>query len=217
MLIIKNYKQKQSGFTLLEMLIALSVFSVGIMAAFTLSLANVNTARDNYQRLFAANLAREGLELVKNIRDSNWLKIEANEDCDLAPGLQLCTWDQGLDYNTSTIDYDEQALTGALPDITDCFDNGTCRIYDHEDGFYDHDSVDGSSTNVARLIVLKAICMNDDGSQESIDLNLSCNTDPSFKNKIGLQVTSFINWYGGRQQHELRLVENMYNWRTYED
>ena len=64
-----NNKQ---GFTLLEVLLALSVLSVGIMAAFTLALANLNTARDNYQRIRAANLAREGLELARNVRDTNW-------------------------------------------------------------------------------------------------------------------------------------------------
>ena len=68
----KELKNKK-GFTLVELIITLGVFSAGIMSAFTLALAGLNTSKDNYARIQAANLAREGLELVRNERKTLWI------------------------------------------------------------------------------------------------------------------------------------------------
>ena len=39
------------GFTLLELVIALGVFTTGIVAAFTLALSNLNLAKQNFIKL----------------------------------------------------------------------------------------------------------------------------------------------------------------------
>ena len=86
-----------NGFTLIEMVITIGVFTVGVMGAFTLALSNLNTVNDNFSRVVAANLAREGIELIRNERDSNWLRIDSNVDCDTGvANLQLCSWDEYL-------------------------------------------------------------------------------------------------------------------------
>ena len=105
---LRSFKK---GFTLVELIIALGVFSAGIMAAFTLALAGLNISKDNYARIQAANLAREGIELVRNQRDSNWLKIDANEDCDEGTDdLEFCDWNENLDYGYYTVDLYEGLL-----------------------------------------------------------------------------------------------------------
>ncbi|MBT4349209.1 prepilin-type N-terminal cleavage/methylation domain-containing protein [bacterium] len=213
-----NNKQ---GFTLLEVLLALSVLSVGIMAAFTLSLANLNTARDNYQRIRAANLAREGLELARNVRDTNWLKIEANEDCE--PLIQ-CTWDyslwrddSGTMYTTSTIAYDADPIFRNM-DIVNCFVTGTCRLYEDDNGFYNHDS-GGSPTNMARLINVQAICFYDvsDGLVITEDDPDCSELTGESGNQVGLLVTSTVYWEHGNQSHQIEVTEELYNWRAYVD
>lgn len=75
-----NNIHKQRGFTLVEGMIALTVISVGLIATLTLSISNILTALENERRAVAANLAREGLEVVRNQRDGNWLKRAANID-----------------------------------------------------------------------------------------------------------------------------------------
>ena len=99
-------KKNKNGFTLIEVLIALGVFSVAVLAAFALAMSNLRIAQENYDRVLSSNLAREGIELVRNIRDSNWLKIDANYDCDNSSnGLQFCAWDEGLaDISFNCID-----------------------------------------------------------------------------------------------------------------
>lgn len=68
----KKQRYAQAGFTIVEVVVALAVFSVGILA--TLSMANfgLQASTSNERTVTALNLAREGMEAVRNIRDSNW-------------------------------------------------------------------------------------------------------------------------------------------------
>ena len=189
------------------------------MAAFTLSLANLNTARDNYQRIRAANLAREGLELARNIRDTNWLKIEANEEC--ATSIN-CDWDYGLwdrsnDDATSTIAYNSDP-NFINEDIEACFNDNTCRLYENTDGFYDHVADNGSLTNLARLINVQAICMSGDGSVHFTGNDFDCGSvSGDTSDQVGILVTSTVYWEVGNQSHQIEVVEELYNWRAYAD
>lgn len=220
-------ENKKQGFTLLEMLIALSVISVGVMAAFTLSTANLNTARANGQRILAANLAREGVEFIRNVRDSNWLKIQANFDCDgSAAGTQPCTWDEYLDQTTSTISYDNTIVAPlddmpvGVNDARECFGYTGCALTEKfEDGRYHNYKQAGDSgalTNIARVVVLKAICLNNgDINSRVIAGGVDCPDDHT--DKIGLQVTSQVFWRDFSKDHTLEVVEELYNWREYEN
>ena len=81
-------KRNGAGFTMIEMIVAVSVFSIGILGVFSL-VSNVVSAMNNTSnRLVASYLAQEGMEIVRNIRDSNFLKINMREE-----GV---VWDQGL-------------------------------------------------------------------------------------------------------------------------
>lgn len=63
---------KNKGFTLIEVIVSvlmISMVTVGAMFAITLSLNSANKIRSS---MIAANLAQEGLEVVRNIRDKDW-------------------------------------------------------------------------------------------------------------------------------------------------
>lgn len=82
---MKNNFQKQSGFGILEALIAsgiIAIFAAGIVILGNMSLRSVVI---NKHRLQAAYLAQEAVEIVKNIRDSNW--VDGNPDTDWKDGL----------------------------------------------------------------------------------------------------------------------------------
>jgi len=62
---------------LTETIIAMSIFAIGITLSSALvagSLRNINTSKN---RVIAVNLAREGIEAVRNMRDTNWLKYSS--------------------------------------------------------------------------------------------------------------------------------------------
>jgi type II secretory pathway pseudopilin PulG len=64
---------KKNWFTLIEIMIVLLVFSIGILAVLRLILHNMNTMSDLETKTIATLLAKEWLELVYNTRDSNRL------------------------------------------------------------------------------------------------------------------------------------------------
>lgn len=73
--------RKQSlprGQGLLEVIIGIGVIIAGTVGSITLISATVTAGRSTNNRVAAASLARESVEVVRNIRDSNWLAIQAN-------------------------------------------------------------------------------------------------------------------------------------------
>lgn len=65
-----NYKE---GFTLPELMVAMTVLVLVIFAATNLLVSIIRSNNENLDTLIAYGLAQEGLEGVRNIRDSNWL------------------------------------------------------------------------------------------------------------------------------------------------
>lgn len=61
------------GETLAETIIALSILAIGITIASTVILNSMRNLTNAKQRVVAVNIAREGIEAVRSIRDSNWL------------------------------------------------------------------------------------------------------------------------------------------------
>ncbi len=64
---------KNKGETLMETLIAISVIAIGIAVASTVILNSIRYMQNAKNRVIALNIAREGLEGMRNIRDTNWL------------------------------------------------------------------------------------------------------------------------------------------------
>ncbi|MDH5596805.1 MAG: type II secretion system GspH family protein [Candidatus Peregrinibacteria bacterium] len=61
------------GETLAETIVALSVLAIGITVASTIVLNSIRNLTNAKSRVLAVNIAREGVEAVRGIRDSNWL------------------------------------------------------------------------------------------------------------------------------------------------
>ena len=70
---IFNKDKKSSGFTLIEVLVAIAILLIAVVGPMSLvggSLSQISTARD---QVIAVNLAQEGIEVVRQKRDSNML------------------------------------------------------------------------------------------------------------------------------------------------
>jgi len=61
------------SFTLIEVVVAVFVLTIGVLAVFNVVQNITVYSRISSSRLTAVYLAQEGIELVRNQRDSNWL------------------------------------------------------------------------------------------------------------------------------------------------
>jgi hypothetical protein len=98
-------KQQSAGFSLLEVVLSIFVVTVGIAGTYAFlqgTIASESVIRD---KLIASYLAQEGVEIVRNFRDTNYLKM--------LNGVGGVTWLTGLtgcspgpcqaDYNDSAL------------------------------------------------------------------------------------------------------------------
>lgn len=68
----------RSGMSVIEVIVAVIILVLGIVGAYGLLDAGGRLATTTENRIKAVNIAREGLEVVENIRNTNWLKFASN-------------------------------------------------------------------------------------------------------------------------------------------
>lgn len=80
-----------NGFTLIEALVALVILTIALGPALVLSSDITNVASVIQNDLIAANLAQEGVEVVRALRDTNWFSGSAFNN-GLADGTYRLEW-----------------------------------------------------------------------------------------------------------------------------
>ncbi len=92
------------GFTLIEITVAIVIMTIGIVGIYSLVPKITSVASTNNNNFIASQLAKEGAEIIRNIRDGNWLS-DNNFDNELTNGDYL------IQYNSQTpITYADQFL-----------------------------------------------------------------------------------------------------------
>lgn len=219
-----NFK-KQSGQGLMELIVAIGVIVVGLFSVWALFLSNFSAEHLSQERIVAANLAREAVEAVKNIRDSNWLAIDVNEQC----GGELCAWNNGLEIegdNTGTIEFDFVTGGVVFDRTADDLDDGSTMVYLNRDNFFvqsANDGLDGlSPTRYHRLVTLQGICCVDnsptdsDGRCDNSDFYVAgygedCQSGDLL---IGLDVQATVSWRNeNNETKQVTINDQFYNWR----
>lgn len=142
------YKKLKNGFTIIELIISifiLSVAVVGIFSAFSIMTILTSSSKD---RLTAAYLSQEGLEIVRNIRDTNWLNIDTCVPGDVCPfawldGLDMCNNGCQADYTATSM----SPWTGSDADYLNI----------NEDGFYVYGSESSLRPKFKRKIIITPV------------------------------------------------------------
>lgn len=68
---LHSLKHSRSGFTLIELIVGMTIFSIGMTAILALLSTTIDTATVSRQEIIVSNLLREQVELIKNVRNSN--------------------------------------------------------------------------------------------------------------------------------------------------
>ncbi len=185
---------KNSGYTILEVLVALSILITGIFAVLTLTVSSMSNTDAALDYLVAGNLAREGIELVRNKRDTNWY-------------LSGNAFDAGLTNPTlyrAIVDYNDVGLTFVDYDIG----NSACKLL-RAGSVYSYD-VGGALSGFSRLIYFRNICYN--VGVESIEN--SAQDVCAVGKKIGIDIVSKVQWTNPQLGAKTVEINNrLYDWR----
>ena len=173
----------RSGFTLVEMLVAVSIFTVsllGIMAVLAGSIANTNYAK---RKMVATYLAQEGIEFIRNVRDTEVLYTTSSGWADFETAIRDC---DSPGSSTKFCYFNDQNV------IIKC-DNGgqgPCDplFYDPTTGKYNYSHIGGDSGFV-RSIWAK---------------------DGSPNNEV--KIFSKVEWTQGSGTYNIIFSENLFNW-----
>lgn len=74
-------RSAESGQTIIETMVAVFMLTMGITAAVGLAIFALNSSSNITKQIIATGLAREGLEAVRAMRDTNWLKDTLISTC----------------------------------------------------------------------------------------------------------------------------------------
>ncbi|MBI2633940.1 MAG: prepilin-type N-terminal cleavage/methylation domain-containing protein [Parcubacteria group bacterium] len=128
--------RKSEGFTLVEGLIASGLLVVGMAGVLALINSSLRLAAFAKDELIAANLAQEGVEIVRAIRDENWINDRA--------------FNSGIGVGDFIVHYPETRLLG-YQDMPLRFDSNT--------GFFQYQS--GTNTVFKRTITIMGVSDNE--------------------------------------------------------
>ncbi|MBW6440415.1 hypothetical protein K0B03_00020 [Patescibacteria group bacterium] len=64
---------KKNGFSLIEIIFSIGILTITIVSVISLLIFNLKTEITNKNKVIAIYLAQEGIEIVREVRDNNWL------------------------------------------------------------------------------------------------------------------------------------------------
>ena len=197
---------------MIEGMLAIAIILLALLGLLSLSSFNYRSSRETFNRNIAIDLAREGIELVRNVRDGNWLAgcPDFNK-----PGICFA-WNTGLCENANIkfipifdIKINKWNLQKTEADFKTCVADKTCLMNKTDLGVYSP-QVAGEATRFYRLLEINPICKD---QAECGGDGVCQNGDKCLGEQIGTQVLSFVRWQETTTMRNAKLEERLYNWR----
>ncbi len=175
--------QSKRGFTLVETLVAISIFTVSIVALMSVLATGISNANYAKAKITAAYLAQEGIEYVRNLRDTyvvytgvpgnSWNGFKAKLISCNGPDLgSSCGFDTVFPYNFFV-----------------CTNPNDCKLYVDNNGNYSTNAL-GADSHFVRKIWMTPIGAD--------------NTE--------VKIFSDVSWKQGSGDYNITFSENLFNW-----
>ena len=202
----KFLKQKNKGFTLVETLVAIAIFTMSVVAMMVIlgdSLSNLTYAK---RKLTATYLAQEGVEYIRNLRDTYVLYLDPGQQTNDAWGLfqanvisncggKGCTFDVNqLIFNNN----DQPIIDVVLIPCPFVNNNIPCPYlyYDKNTGEYNYVDTP-SDTHI------------NSGFRRRIRVEAN---NAVYQNIDEIKVISTVYWTQGSGTYEISFSESLFNW-----
>jgi prepilin-type N-terminal cleavage/methylation domain-containing protein len=125
---MKNKDLKlNSGFTLIETLVALSIFTISIVGLISATAGGLNNVTYSKNKITAMALSAEGVELVRNLRDTKALTSD-NGWSDFLSAVNMCSVNCNIDAESLDINTAISPCTTSVCYINR-HDNGSSPVY----------------------------------------------------------------------------------------
>ena len=190
--ILKQKNKINRGFTLMETLVAIAIFTVSILALMEVlsqGISNTNYAKVKAE---ASYLAQEGVEYVRNIRDTFVLYDPVDSQTGWASFVNKitnsgCRSNNGCYFDSQTLNYSNPSQPITNITMTGC-GNPSCPelLYNSTTGKYGYSS--GDNSGFIRQIKLDKIS-NDE-----------------------MKITSTVYWTQASGNYSIIFSENLFNW-----
>jgi len=171
----------------MEAIVAIFVITTGLVGVLSLVSQTIASSTFSKDKLIAAYLAQEGIEIVRNIRDTNWLE-------------GATTWYDGIpvgdyeaDYTNTQSFYYTCSLT---PFTSNCEYTNLHPLKIIDGGFYNYFS--GNDTQFRRRITIF----------DQTDL-----TSPPDGTIDMFKISVLVTWQEKGTPHKVEAQENLYNWK----
>jgi hypothetical protein len=164
-------KNNSRAFTILEVMLAIFILTAAVAGSFSLIQQTLWASSLNQSKLIAYYLGQEGIEIVRNIRDNNWL-----EQYRVDPTLP---WDDGLDEGDYIAAFGDQSLR--------IFED--TPLYINDNGFYDYAGTE--PTTFKRKITIDKI------DSSALKVTVEVSWEKGKKTYAAEPVVDYLyNWYG---------------------
>jgi len=210
----------RSGFTLIELVFALAIISTGLFGVTALTFYDFNLNTQINNQIIGANLAREGIEVIRNMRDTSRFKASGINN-GFTAGDNPIAGDENaeiaLKFDEGTGQWSKQGITP----FGDMRFNESLRIY-LKSGVYtawfDPNVPNATTTIFYRGITIKDIsCYTTASGSYVISSAASsggnCPTGTGSNGIAGMEVISRVNWRDGvGGVKEIKVVEQLFDW-----
>ena len=183
----KNFlKNKKNGFTLVETLVAIMIFTMSVLAMLSIMSSGITNTTNDKNKIIAGYLAQEGIEYVRNIRD-NFALYPANGSWnDFVNTMTPCS-DSNLNGNACGFN-SATTPTNLISFVKCSVDPLHCKLY-LNNGLYNNTSGGVDSGFVRKIWFI-----------------------PNATNTDEVTIYSDVSWSQGPMNYHVTFSEDLFNW-----
>lgn len=188
---MKKFNKTNSGVTLVEALVAISIFVTSILAMVSVLASGVSNTNYSKSKIIASYLAEEGIEYIKNMRDTFMLYDATDSQTGWNSFITKlnggsCLTVNGCYFDGQNVNYLSHSQPMTQITLTSCGASCPAILYDATTGEYGYSS--GTDYGFVRKVFVSQVSANE------------------------YKVSSTVSWKQGSGNYNMTFSESIFNW-----